>query len=489
MTLLSQRKENYSKWFNELVVKAGLAEISGVRGCMMVKEYGFSIWEKMQEIINKMVKDTGHKNVYFPLFIPKSSILKEANYVDGFTKECAIVTHYRLKLSKKGNITVDPSAKLEEELIVRPTSEPIIWENYRRWIQSYRDLPILLNQWANVVRWEMRPRLFLRTSEFLWQEGHTVHENRNEAVTETEKMLEIYTEFSEKIMAVPVIQGFKSPWERFPGAKQTYCIEAMMQDGKALQIGTSHFLGQNFSKAFDVKFTDKFGNTNYVWATSWGCSTRLMGAMIMTHSDDHGLILPPKIAPIQIVIIPIFINKIQLDIIEKVVFPLKNSLEKQGISVKYDNRERHNLGWKFNEYEVKGIPLRIVLGQKEIENKEVEIFRRDTMEKKLFPQYGIVPCIRKLLEEIQNNLLQKALQRKNFFITEVDNYEEFKVILHKKGGYLSAFWDGTIETEEKIKKETTASIRCLPFNNITEKGKCIYSGKPSFQRVFFAKSY
>lgn len=489
MSLLTQRKENYSKWFNELVVKADLAEISGVRGCMMVKEYGFSIWEKIQEIINKMIKDTGHKNVYFPLFIPKSSILKEANYVDGFAKECAIVTHYRLKLSNKGNIIVDPSAKLEEELIVRPTSEPIIWENYKRWIQSYRDLPLLLNQWANVVRWEMRPRLFLRTSEFLWQEGHTAHENRNEAITETEKMLEIYTDLSEKIMAIPVIQGWKSPWERFPGAKQTYCIEAMMQDGKALQIGTSHFLGQNFSKAFDVKFTDRFGNSNYVWATSWGCSTRLMGAMIMTHSDDYGLILPPKIAPIQIVIIPIFINKIQLDSIEKVVFPIKTSLEMQGISVKYDNRERHNLGWKFNEYEVKGVPLRIAIGQKEIENKEVEIFRRDTMEKKMFPQYGIVTCVSGLLEEIQKNLFKKALQKRNSLITEVDNYEDFKVIIHKKGGYLSAFWDGTIETEEKIKKETTASIRCLPFNNIKEKGKCIFSGKSSFQRVFFAKSY
>lgn len=489
MYLHTKRKENYSKWFNELVVRADLAEISGVRGCMMVKEYGFSIWEKIQELVNKMIKDTGHKNIYFPLFIPKSSILKETNYVDGFSKECAIVTHYRFKLSKKGNIIVDPRAKLEEELIIRPTSEPIIWENYRRWIQSYRDLPILLNQWANVVRWEMRPRLFLRTSEFLWQEGHTAHENRSEAITETEKMLEIYTDFSEKILAIPVIQGLKSPWERFPGANQTYCIEAMMQDGKTLQIGTSHFLGQNFSKAFNVKFTNKIGNINHVWSTSWGCSTRLMGAMIMIHSDDHGLILPPKIAPIQIIIIPIFSNKTQLYVIEKVVFTIKKSLEKQGISVKYDNRDRHNLVWKFNEYEVKGIPLRIIIGQKEIENKEVEIFRRDTMEKKIFPQYGITNIIIKLLKEIQKNLFQKALQKRNYLITEVDNYEDFKKIIDKKGGYLTAFWDGTIETEEKIKKETKASIRCLPLNNIKNKGKCIYSGKPSFQRVFFAKSY
>jgi len=489
MPLSTKRKENYSKWYNELVVKADLAEISGVRGCMIVKPYGFSIWEKMQEILDKMFKNTGHKNVYFPLFIPKSYFSKESNYIDGFSKECAIVTHYRLKKSEKEGIRVDPQSKLEEELIVRPTSEPIVWESYRRWIQSYRDLPILLNQWANVVRWEMRTRLFLRTSEFLWQEGHTAHDSRSEAITETEKMIEIYTAFSEKFMAIPVIQGYKTPLERFVGAKQTYCIEAMMQDGKSLQVGTSHFLGQNLSKALDVKFTDNFGNTDYVWATSWGTSTRLLGAMIMTHSDDHGLILPPKIAPIQLVIIPAYINKMQLDTIEKVVLPIKRSLEKQGISVKYDNRERYNWGWKLNEYEVKGIPLRIVVGQKEIENREVELFRRDTMEKKMLPQKGIVNSISELLEEIQKNMLQKALIQRNYLITEVDNYDDFKEILNKKGGFLSAFWDGSVETEEKIKKETTASIRCIPFNSLTEKGLCIYSGKPSFQRVFFAKSY
>lgn len=491
MSLNTKRKENYSKWYNELIVKADLAEISGVRGCMIMKPYGFSIWEKMQEIIDIMLKDTGHNNVYFPLFIPKSYFSKEANYVDGFAKECAIVTHYRLKTPSKGIIILDPKAKLEEELVIRPTSEPIIWDSYKRWIQSYRDLPILLNQWANVVRWEMRPRLFLRTTEFLWQEGHTAHDSRNKAISETEKMLEIYTELSEKFLAIPVVKGFKSPMERFAGAKQTYCIEAMMQDGKSLQVCTSHFLGQNFSRAFDVKFIDQFGTQNYVWATSWGSSTRLMGAIIMTHSDDHGLILPPKIAPIQLVIIPIFRNKIQLDAIEKVVFPIKRSLEKQGISVKYDKRERqnHNWGWKLNEYEVKGIPLRIVLGQKEIKNKEVELFRRDTMEKKILPQEGLVNSISKLLEDIQKNLLQKALRRRNYLTTEVDNYDDFKEILNKKGGFLSAFWDGSIETEEQIKKETSATIRCIPFNGIPEKGKCIYSGHTSFQRVFFAKSY
>lgn len=489
MFFFTQRKTNYYKWYNELVVKADLAEISGVRGCMIVRSYGYSIWENMQEIIDRMFKKTGHKNVYFPLFIPKSYFSKEANYIHGFSKECAVVTHYRLKISSRGNIIVDPLAKLEEELIIRPTSEPIFWESYKRWIQSYRDLPILLNQWVNVVRWEMRTRLFLRTAEFLWQEGHTAHANRNEAITETEKMLEVYTEFSEKFMAIPVIQGFKSSIERFSGAKQTYCIEAMMQDGKSLQMGTSHFLGQNFSKAFDVKYIDKVGRQNFVWSTSWGTSTRLMGAIIMTHSDDHGLILPPKIAPIQLVIIPIFVNKIQLDTIEKVVLPIKRSIEKLGISVLYDNRERYNWGWKLNEYEVKGIPIRIVVGQKEIENKEVEIFRRDTMEKNKFPQQRLVNIISELLEEIQKNMFQKALARSKYYTTEVNNYEDFKEILNNKGGFLSAFWDGSVETEEKIKKETTATIRCIPFNGKQEKGRCIFSGKSSFQRVFFAKSY
>lgn len=489
MSLLTKRKENYSKWYNELVVKADLAEISGVRGCMIIKSYGISIWEKIQEVLDRMFKETGHKNVYFPLLIPKSYISKEANYVNGFAKECAVVTHYKIKTSPNRNIIVDTQAKLEEELILRPTSEPIVWDSYKRWIQSYRDLPILLNQWANVIRWEMRPRLFLRTSEFLWQEGHTAHDSCNEAISETEKILEIYTDFSEKFMAIPVIQGFKSPMERFVGAKQTYCIEAMMQDGKSLQVGTSHFLGQNLSRAFDVKFTDKFGTPNFVWATSWGSSTRLIGAIIMTHSDDYGLILPPNIAPIQLVIIPIFKNKMQLYEIEKVVIPIKKSLEKQGISVVYDNSEKHNWAWKLNEYEVKGVPLRIVVGQKEIENREVELFRRDTMEKKTLPQEEIENSISKLLEEIQKNMFQKALVRNNFFTTEVDNYDDFKEILLKKGGFLSAFWDGSVETEEKIKKETMATIRCIPFSGKPKKGRCIYSGKPSYQRVLFAKSY
>jgi prolyl-tRNA synthetase len=456
---------------------------------MTIKPYGFSILERMQEVLDRMFKDRGHKNIYFPLFIPKNYISKEANSVYGFSKECAIVTHYRLKTSEKGDIIVDPHAKLEEELLVRPTSEPIVWESYKRWIQSYRDLPILLNQWANVVRWEMRTRLFLRTSEFLWQEGHTAHNCQNEAINETENMLEIYTELSEKFMGIPVIQGFKSPFDRFIVAKQTYCIEAMMQDGKSLQVGTSHFLGQNLSKTFDVKFKNKFGYTDYVWSTSWGTSTRLMGSIIMTHSDDNGLILPPKIAPIQIVIIPVFINKKQLSTIEKVIIPIKKSLEKQGILVKYDNNDRYNCVCKLNEYEVKGIPLRIVVGQKDIENRVLELFRRDTMEKKMLFQKGIVNIISELLDDIQKKMLQKALVRKNYFITEVDNYDDFKEILSKKGGFLSAFWDGSVETEEKIKKETTASIRCIPFNSIKDRGICIYSGKPSFQRVFFAKSY
>lgn len=488
MSLLPQRKKKYSVWYNELVVKSDLAEISGVRGCMIIKPYGYSVLEKMQEILDRKIKKTGHKNIYFPLFIPKSYISKEANYANGFTKECAIVTHYRFKNSEKG-VIVDSRTKLEEELIVRPTSEPIVWGSLRRWIQSYRDLPILLNQWANVVRWEMRTRLFLRTSEFLWQEGHTAHYCRNEAIDETEKMLEIYASFSEKFMAIPVFQGLKSPFERFSGAKQTFCLEAMMQDGKSLQIGTSHFLGQNFSKAFNVKFKNKYGCKNFIWSSSWGSSSRFLGAIIMTHSDENGLIFPPKIAPIQLVIIPIFINKKQLYAIEKVILPIKKSLEKQGIYVKYDSSYRHNWKWKVNEYEVKGIPLRIVVGQKEIENRELELFRRDTMEKKMFPQDGIVNIISELLEEIQNNLYQKALQRRNYLTTEVNNYDEFKEIISKKGGFLSAFWDGSIETEEKIKKETTASIRCIPFNSLIEKGLCIYSGRPSIQRVFFAKSY
>lgn len=490
MASLTSRKEDYSKWYNELVVKADLAESSGVRGCMIIKPYGFAIWEKMQAALDRMFKATGHENAYFPLFIPKSYLSKEAKHVEGFAKECAVVTHYRLKNTPDGKgIMVDPQAKLEEELIIRPTSETIIWESYRRWIQSYRDLPLLLNQWANVVRWEMRTRLFLRTSEFLWQEGHTAHASKEEAIAEAEKMLEVYADFTENFMAVPVIKGIKSPSERFAGAEETYCIEAMMQDGKALQAGTSHFLGQNFAKAFDVKFLDKSGQQQYVWATSWGSSTRLMGALIMTHSDDHGLVLPPKLAPIQVVIIPIYKNQEQRKAITSAALAIKSSLEDQGIAVKYDERESQTPGWKFNEYEIKGVPLRITIGPRDLEKHQVELFRRDLMKKQLVLQKDLKGQIPKLLEAIQENLYQKALERRNAWISPVENYEDFKKILDEKGGFLSAHWDGTAQSEEKIKEETKATIRCIPLDSSKEEGKCIYSGKPSAQRVLFARAY
>ena len=490
MTLLTSRKKDYSRWYNEIVVKSNLAENSGVRGCMIIKPYGFAIWEKMQMILDRMFKDTGHENAYFPLFIPKSSFSKEVKHIEGFAKECAIVTHYRLKNTPDGkDIMVDPQAKLEEELIIRPTSETIIWESYRRWIQSYRDLPLLLNQWANVVRWEMRTRLFLRTSEFLWQEGHTAHASKEEAVAESKKILEIYANFIENFMAIPVIKGIKSSSERFAGAEETYCIEVIMQDGKALQAGTSHFLGQNFSKAFNVKFLDKLGKQQYVWATSWGTSTRLIGALIMTHSDDYGLVLPPKLAPFQVVIIPIYKNQEQQKAIERVVLEIKLSLENQGIAIKYDNRESHTPGWKFNEYEIKGVPLRITIGPRDIERNQVDLFRRDLMKKQFILQKDLKDLIPKLLEIIQKNLYQKALDQKNTLITPVENYKDFKYILDKKGGFLSAHWDGTIQSEEKIKQETKATIRCIPLDSLKEKGKCIYSGKPSSQRVLFARAY
>ncbi|YBU89016.1 MAG: proline--tRNA ligase [Candidatus Walczuchella monophlebidarum] len=490
MASLISRKENYSKWYNEIVIKSELAEKSGIRGCMIIKPYGFAIWEKMQSVLDKMLKKTGHENAYFPTFIPKSYLSKETNHMEGFAKECAVVTHCRLKNTPDGKgIMLDTKSRLEEELIVRPTSETIIWDSYRRWIQSYRDLPILLNQWANVVRWEMRTRLFLRTSEFLWQEGHTAHASREEAIEEAKKMLRVYTNFAENFMAVPIIQGTKSDTERFSGAEETYCIEAMMQDGKALQIGTSHFLGQNFSKAFDVKFSKQFGGKEYVWATSWGVSTRLIGALIMTHSDDHGLVLPPKLAPIQVIIIPVYSNHEQLRIIEKSVTIIKKSLENHGIRTKYDYQNHKTPGWKFNEYEMKGVPLRISMGIREIEKNQVELFRRDTMEKQLCSQNEFFRLAPKLLEDIQNQLYNRALKKRNALIFHVNNYEDFKKILDNKGGFISAYWDGTIETEKKIKEETKATIRCIPLNSYPKKGYCVYSGKPSSKKVFFARSY
>lgn len=490
MTQLTSRAEDYSKWYNELVVKADLAETSRVRGCMIIKPYGFAVWEKMQAALDKMFKATGHENAYFPLFIPKSYLSKEASHVEGFAKECAVVTHYRLKNAADGNgIIVDPEARLEEELIVRPTSETIIWDTYRRWIQSYRDLPILLNQWANVIRWEMRTRLFLRTSEFLWQEGHTAHARRDEAINEAKQMLEVYTDFVENFMATPVLKGVKTPSERFAGAEETYCIEAMMQDGKALQAGTSHFLGQNFAKAFNVKFNTRDGGQEYVWATSWGVSTRLMGALIMTHSDDHGLVLPPRLAPIQVVIIPIFKNDAQLAQITESILPIKKALEARGISVKYDDKDFYTPGWKFNEYEMKGIPVRLSIGPRDLEKETIEIVRRDTLEKRSIPREEVETLVYKLLEEIQKSLFGKAREYRDRSITQVDDYETFKKILQEKGGFVSAHWDGTPETEEKIKAETKATIRCIPLDNIQEQSRCIYSGRPSNQRVLFAKAY
>ena len=485
----SNREENFSKWYNDLVTKADLAEHSAVRGCMVIKPYGYAIWEKMQAALDKMFKDTGHVNAYFPLFIPKSFFSKEASHVEGFAKECAVVTHYRLKNAPDGSIVVDEDAKLEEELIVRPTSETIIWNTYKGWIQSYRDLPLLINQWANVVRWEMRTRLFLRTAEFLWQEGHTAHATKEEAIAETEKMLDVYADFAENWMAVPVLKGVKTPNERFAGALETYCIEALMQDGKALQAGTSHFLGQNFAKAFDVKFANKEGKQDYVWATSWGVSTRLMGALIMAHSDDKGLVLPPKLAPIQVVIVPIYKSEDDLKKISETSLKIKFALQAKGISVKYDDRDTQRPGWKFAEYEFKGVPLRIAIGSRDLENNTVELARRDTHTKETVPLDGLENKISALLSDIQDSLFHKAYQFRNNNTYKADTYEEFKNILEEKGGFVMAHWDGTTETEQKIKEETKATIRCIPLNNPKEPGKCILSGKPSLQRVAFAKAY
>jgi prolyl-tRNA synthetase len=486
----STREENYSQWYNDLVIKAGLAENSAVRGCMVIKPYGFAIWEKMQAALDKMFKETGHQNAYFPLFIPKSFFSKEASHVEGFAKECAVVTHYRLKNSPDGKgIIVDETAKLEEELIVRPTSETIIWDSYRNWIQSYRDLPILINQWANVVRWEMRTRLFLRTAEFLWQEGHTAHSTENEAIVEAEKMLDVYANFAENWLAIPVLKGIKTPNERFAGALETYCIEALMQDGKSLQAGTSHFLGQNFAKAFDVKFATKEGTMEYVWATSWGVSTRLMGALVMAHSDDKGLVLPPKLAPTQVVIIPIYKSAEQLQIVSENALIIKKALESKGITVKYDDDDTQKPGWKFNEYEFKGIPVRIAIGPRDIEQGTVEVARRDTLEKATYHRIDIENKIEHLLQQIQDNIYKKALAFREEQTRTADSWEEFKTLLDEKAGFIYAHWDGTAETEEKIKEATKATIRCIPLGNKLEEGKCVFSGKPSKQRVVFARAY
>ena len=485
---LPTRADNYSQWYQDLVVKADLAENSAVRGCMVIKPYGYAIWEKIQSILDKMFKDTGHVNAYFPLFIPKSFFTKEASHVEGFAKECAVVTHYRLKNDADGNIIVDPDAKLDEELIIRPTSETIIWNTYRGWIQSYRDLPLLINQWANVVRWEMRTRLFLRTTEFLWQEGHTAHATSQEAKEETNKMLEVYASFAENFLAIPVLKGVKTENERFAGALETYCIEALMQDGKALQAGTSHFLGQNFAKAFDVKFTGKDGKQDYVWATSWGVSTRLMGALIMAHSDDDGLVLPPKLAPLQVVIVPIFKNDEQLNSISDVANKIMYDLKAKNISVKYDDRDTFKPGWKFSEYELKGVPIRIAIGPRDIENGTVEVARRDTKEKSVMQITDIHLKIEHLLDQIQDNIYRKALNFRETHTYMADSYDEFKKLI-EAGGFIYAHWDGTSETELKIKDDTKATIRCIPLDNKQEAGKCILTGKPSKQRVVFAKSY
>jgi len=483
------REDDYSKWYNDIVKKADLAENSAVRGCMVIKPYGYAIWENMRDALDKMFKDTGHVNAYFPLFIPKSFLCREADHVEGFAKECAVVTHYRLKNDPNGGIIVDPEAKLEEELIVRPTSETIIWDTYKNWIQSYRDLPILCNQWANVVRWEMRTRLFLRTAEFLWQEGHTAHATREEAIVEAEKMLHVYAEFAEKFMAMPVLKGVKSLNERFAGAEDTYCIEALMQDGKALQAGTSHFLGQNFAKAFDVKFLNKENQLDYVWATSWGVSTRLIGALIMAHSDDHGLVLPPKLAPLQVVVVPIYKTEEQLQAITEKVAELKVALVAKNISVKFDDDDSKRSGWKFNEYELKGVPVRIAIGPRDLENNQVEIARRDTLEKYAASFNGLADHIEKLLEDIQQHIYNKALKFREENTYKADTWEEFIDILDNKGGFVRAHWDGTTETEEAIKEKTKATIRVIPFDNEKEAGKCILTGKPSSQRVVFARAY
>jgi prolyl-tRNA synthetase len=488
---LTTRSEDYSKWYNELVVKADLAENSGVRGCMVIKPYGYAIWEKMQAELDRMFKETGHQNAYFPLFVPKSMFEAEETNAEGFAKECAIVTHYRLKTdeSRPGKLMVDPNAKLEEELIVRPTSEAIIWSTYKGWVQSYRDLPLLINQWANVVRWEMRTRLFLRTAEFLWQEGHTAHATRQEAIEESEKMMHVYAEFVQDFMAIPVVKGLKTETERFAGADETYCIEALMQDGKALQAGTSHFLGQNFAKAFDVKFATAEGKQEYVWGTSWGVSTRLMGALVMTHSDDNGLVLPPNLAPIQVVIVPIYKSDEELEKITSVVNDLVAQFKKLKISVKFDNRTTQKPGFKFAEWELKGVPVRIAVGPKDLENGTFEVARRDTLSKEVVSKDGIVNYINDLLETIQNDLFQRAFDYRQNHITEVNSFEEFKEVLENKGGFLSAHWDGTAETEEKIKDLTKATIRCIPLDRVVEQGKCIFTGAESAGRVLFAKAY
>ncbi|MGB1021084.1 MAG: proline--tRNA ligase [Flavobacteriaceae bacterium] len=488
---LTKQTEDYSKWYNELVIKADLAENAAVRGCMVIKPYGYSIWEKMQAELDKMFKETGHENAYFPLFVPKSLFEAEEKNAEGFAKECAIVTHYRLQNDpeRPGKLMVDPKAKLEEELVVRPTSEAVIWNTYKNWIQSYRDLPILLNQWANVVRWEMRTRLFLRTSEFLWQEGHTAHATKEEALEETKIINNIYARFVEDYMAIPVIQGIKTESERFAGAEETYCIEALMQDGKALQAGTSHFLGQNFAKAFDVKYATKEGHNEYVWASSWGVSTRLVGALIMTHGDDNGLVIPPNLAPFQVIIVPIFKNEQQQQAIAEVATQLQNDLRQHNIRVKFDNRDNVTPGFKFNDYELKGVPLRIAIGPKDLEKGSVEVARRDILEKTFIPQKDIVDWVRNTLPQMQAEMFDRAKQRRDKHITPVDDYHTFKTLLEEKGGFLSAHWDGTAETEEKIKKETKATIRCIPLDQPEEEGNCIYSGKPSSKRVLFAKAY
>ena len=488
---LTKREDDYSRWYNELVVKADLAENSSVRGCMVIKPYGYAIWEKMQAQLDRMFKETGHQNAYFPLFVPKSLFEAEEKNAEGFAKECAVVTHYRLKNDENnpGKLVVDEKAKLEEELIVRPTSEAIIWNTYKNWIQSYRDLPILINQWANVVRWEMRTRLFLRTAEFLWQEGHTAHSTKDEAMKEAELMNNIYADFAQNFMGIPVIKGLKSESERFAGAEETFCIEALMQDGKALQAGTSHFLGQNFAKAFDVKFANKDGKLDYVWATSWGVSTRLMGALIMTHSDDNGLVLPPKLAPIQVVIIPIYKSEDQLNQISKKIDPIIDKLKSKNISVLYDKRDTHKPGFKFNEHEIKGVPIRIVIGPKDLENSTLEIFRRDNMKKEIIDLENVFEKIDFLMEDIQSNIFNNAHKFTKENIRTANTYEEFKSIIKNKGGFVSAHWDGSSETEEKIKKETKATIRCIPIDSKKEEGFCVVSNKPSLQRVLFAKAY
>ena len=488
---LTTRVQDYSQWYNDLVLKGSLADYSAVRGCMVIKPYGYALWENMQATLDKMFKDTGHENAYFPLFVPKSLFEAEEKNAEGFAKECAIVTHYRLKTdpNNKGKLMVDPEAKLEEELIVRPTSEAIIWNTYKTWIQSYRDLPILVNQWANVVRWEMRTRLFLRTAEFLWQEGHTAHATKEEAIEETLKMLDVYADFAENWMAMPVIKGVKTPNERFAGAEDTYCIEALMQDGKALQAGTSHFLGQNFAKAFDVKFSDKNNTLDYVWATSWGVSTRLIGGLVMTHSDDEGLVLPPRIAPLQVVIVPIYKGDEQKALLDEKIHAMVASFKAAGIRVKYDDSDNQRPGWKFAEYELKGVPVRIAVGPRDLENNQVEIARRDTKEKTTVSMDGITETVSQLLLDIQSNLFNRAKKYRDEHITKVDSWDDFIATLDTKAGFVSAHWDGTPETEDKIKEMTKATIRCIPLNNAQETGTCILTGKPSVQRVLFARAY